>query len=158
MARRLPPLKPNKSGTYESPVIWWFMLLLSTFMAVVFSTMVFPENLRAREVVKEGKYVTVDVLQTKISNFGRSPKHYLVFYYKGYTGNINLGYKFFNLIQGKKEVRLLHLEKFPKLFVPPIMPPDYNDEGQFYSLIILTCFFVFMVPYSAHKVYQLSGK
>ena len=127
-------------------------------MAIVFLCMVVPENLRAREVVREGKYVAVEVLKIKASNFGRKSPHYLVFYYQGYTGNINLGYNFFSRIQGKKEVRLLHLEKFPTLFVPPVMPPDYNDTGQFYSLIILTCFFVFMVPYCALKVYRLSGK
>ena len=157
MARRLYISKPSKSGTYESPVVWWFMLLLSTFMAAVFTSMI-PVALCTREVVKEDKYVTVEVLKIRTSPFGRNPSHDLYFYYQGYNGNVRLGYNFFNQIQGKKQVQLLHLEKFPTLFVPPIMPPDYNDRGQFYSLIILTCFFVFMVPYCALKVYRLSGK
>jgi hypothetical protein len=157
VARRLPLSKPSKSEAYDSPVKWWFMLLLSTFMAIAFSCMV-PESLRAREVVKQGKYVTVEVLKIRTSSFGRNPSHYLYFDYQGYNGNVRLGYKFLSEIQGKKEVRLLHLEKFPTLFVPPIMPPDYNDTSQFYSLIILVCFMIFMVPYCAVKIYRLSGK
>lgn len=157
MARRLSISKPSKSGTYESPVVWWFMLMLSTFMAVVFTSMI-PVALRTREVVKEDKCVTVEVVKIRTSPFGRNPSHDLYFYYRDYNGNVRLGYNFFSQIQGKKQVQLLHLEKFPTLFVLPIMPPDYNDRSQFYSLIILTCFMVFMVPYCALKIYRLSSK
>ena len=157
MTRRLSILKSSKLGTQESPVTWWFMLLLSVIMATAFLCMI-PDALRTHEVVEGGKYVTVKVLKIETSPFGRRPSHDLNFYYQGYNGNVRLGYNFFSQIQGKEEVQLLHLEKFSTLFIPPIMPPDYNDTSQFYSLIILTCFFVFMVPYSGFKVYRLSDK
>jgi hypothetical protein len=137
----------------NSPVTWWFMLLLSTFMSGVFLYMI-PQEIQIHRVMTNGDLVTVEILQTRETTFGRRHSHWLEFKYQNVEKSIKVSYNFFNHIKGQPKTELLHLSEYPDLF----MPLDYNYKSQFVSLSILTCFFVFMVPFSGFKLRRTSGK
>lgn len=130
---------------------WWIMLMLSLTMCAVFWYMI-PREKQIQEVMQNGQLVPVEIVEIKEAAYKRNPSYWLYFQYDGQKHSIKIGYNFFNQINRKQQAQLLHLAAYPELF----MAPDYDTNGQYKSLIALTCFFTVMVPLSAFKIYRTS--
>lgn len=135
----------------NSPVTWWFMLLLSAFMLTVFLYMI-PDAIHKYEIAKSGGLSTVEITQVKETVLGSRHSYSLHFKYLGEKKPfISIGRKLFDTIKHRKEMQLGHLPKYPDLF----LAPDYNIKWQSISHIALICFFSFMVPFSIYKIRTL---
>jgi hypothetical protein len=145
-----PSLTKAISENKEPPILWWFMLSLSTFIAILFLSQI-PEMMRIRQVMQYGDSVPVEIIKPIAFRVGRRDFQYLDFLYQGSNNSVRISYKFFNQIKAKRETKLRHLPKYPDLF----LPPDYDTKWQSISHVVLTCFFVFMIPFSIARIYKL---
>jgi hypothetical protein len=145
-----PSLAKTISENREPPIWWWLMLLLSTFIAGLFLSQT-PEMMRIRQVMQYGDSVSVEIVKLKAFRVGRRDFQYLDFRYQGSDKTVRISYKFFNQIKTKREIKLRHLSEYPDLF----LAPDYDTKWESISHIVLTCFFVFMVPFSIARIYRL---
>jgi hypothetical protein len=135
----------------KSPATWWFMLLLSTLMLVVFLYNI-PRAIHIYQVSKSGELASVEITQIKEVTVGSRHTYYLHFKYLGeQQSSITIGKSLSDSIVHDKEIKLRHLSNYPDLF----LAPDYDTEGQSISHIILVCFFAFMVPFSIYKIRTL---
>jgi hypothetical protein len=145
-----PSLARAISENREPPMLWWLMLLLSTSLAFIFLSQI-PEMMRIQQVMQHGDSVIVEVIKPKAFHVGRRNFQYLGFRYQGFDRSVRISYNFFEQIKMKRETKLRHLPEYPDLF----LAPDYDIKWESISHVVLTCFFVFMVPFSVARIYRL---
>lgn len=135
----------------NSIVTWWLMLLLSTFMLVIFLIMI-PDAVHKYEIASSGQLSTVKIIIINRLTLGN--KHTISLHFKYLDDKekfINISKNFSNTIKNKEETQLQHLPKYPNLF----LAPDYDIRWQSISHVALICFFSFMVPFSIYKIRTL---
>ena len=81
-----------------------------------------PEGMEVREVMKDGDFVTVDIIKVSKAPFGRPRAHYLDFYYQDRKKSIRISNAFYQQIKTKQKTELLHLTKYPDLFTDVTQP------------------------------------
>ena len=129
--------------------IWFLMFVLSAFMATMLSLGI-PELLKARELVRQGSLVEVQVVRGTDFSFGKRHAYHLQFRYAGQQHAIQVGRDYLARVEVLKSTKLLHQAEYPDTF----LQPGYDASGQLSAGIGLVGFFVFLTVFSGIKFFR----